>query len=118
MQGPGSLPRSPREHKDHTAAPPGPRVKDGGEAGEGGRSLGEPERQSPQPSLGIAGSRGGAPPRAGRQIPALCRGTPLQARQARLALVSLSDTSRPPPPPAPATTQGHICFGKQPVLSY
>lgn len=127
MQNLGSFPHTPSENTDHTATPPGPHFKD-----QEAVVIKRLEQQSPQPSLYLHAhfivlhpqaqcSGKELSPRSEKQIP--------QSDPGACSLLGYSaanqighawhwPVSLIPASPHPATTQGNICFGKQPVLSY
>lgn len=130
MQGPASLPHTPPENAETTRNPCWAPFKD--QESPSIRKLGRHSPQSPlhlhthvtAPPPAPQGQPPGGErlPRPDRQVlpsdpgPALCLGTQLQTRQA------MPGTGLPRPStsfsPTPTPAQGHICFGKQPVLSY
>lgn len=109
----------PREHEDHTATPPGPRLKDHGALVAKSATISLPvcpfyRPPTPRPDTQENSSCPGQTSRSpGATCPLLGDSAANQAGHAWHWPLSLTQAA-----PTPTTTQGHICFGKQPVLSY
>lgn len=109
----------PREHEDHTATPPGPRLKDYGAPVAKSATISLPvcpfyRPPTPRPDTQENSSCPGQTSRSpGATCPLLGDSAANQAGHAWHWPLSLTQAA-----PTPTTTQGHICFGKQPVLSY